>query len=360
VRRPRKLQKHHDGRYYARVMRSGRSKRFWFGRNKKLAEDELKRVEKEIAQGLHFSEQAQTSACHNGRGEPDMLVGEMAHKHLEWVEKNRSSGTYKLRQHYLIKFLDYIPKNMMASDISKELLENYSCHCREVRISRNTGNEDMRHVKAFLMWGEESELYTRSFKKFPPIKYVPPRTKKVSPEHLKAFYEAAPDDLKSVIEFMFVTGIRPQEARELTMNQIEGKSDNRKIRIECHKTAITTGEPTPRSVPLSPLAQKVIDGRERCKEYPNHLFLNGHNRPYTRQALRNRFIRVCKKANIPPITPYALRHAFATMLDEKKISQYDLARLMGHSGTRTLLRYVSAGEDHLKSAVSSLDSVFDD
>ena len=59
-------------------------------------------------------------------------------------------------------------------------------------------------------------------------------------------------------------------------------------------------------------------------------------------AFKTRFARLCKRAKASKIfTPYGLRHTFASTQSDSGTETTSLSRLMGHSTTRTLVRYVS-------------------
>ena len=57
-------------------------------------------------------------------------------------------------------------------------------------------------------------------------------------------------------------------------------------------------------------------------------------------------------------TAYALRHTFASMESDAGVETTGLARLMGHSTTRTLERYVvNTAEHHLKGVTAVQDRI---
>ena len=72
-----------------------------------------------------------------------------------------------------------------------------------------------------------------------------------------------------------------------------------------------------------------------------------------------RLIRWSRKAKISDITPYALRHTFASMQSDSRIESTALARLMGHSSVRTLARYISSSSqldfEAVQAAATALD-----
>lgn len=75
----------------------------------------------------------------------------------------------------------------------------------------------------------------------------------------------------------------------------------------------------------------------------------------TRYSFKTRLARLCRRAKTSRvITPYALRHTFASMESDAGTETTGLARLMGHSTTRTLERYVVNTQEHHRKAVTAL------
>jgi site-specific recombinase XerD len=92
-----------------------------------------------------------------------------------------------------------------------------------------------------------------------------------------------------------------------------------------------------------PQAEEIIERQFKAHPESEYVFVFCHNKPYTRYDLKCRLRRLCIKAGTSRIySPYAMRHTFASMeSDSGQIETMALARLMGHSTTRTLNRYVS-------------------
>jgi integrase len=211
-------------------------------------------------------------------------------------------------------------------------------------------------VKTFLLWGEEMELCTLSFKKFPVIGEVVPEVDPVTEHELGALLNSVPHDFKDMILFGLLTGLRPEEIRQLKKaNIMHTAFGDAYALIPKHKTSRSAREPKPRSVPLSPVAEDILERRFKAHPRSELVFLNGKGKPYTRQALRNRLIRWCRRAGIRDLTPYALRHAFASMQSDSRIETTSLARLMGHTTNRTVERYVHNTFEHHRKAVVGLE-----
>ena len=348
----RKLQLHPHGQYCVQIRRSGVSKTFFLGRNKKKAEKNLEQLERDIAVGkISFVDQ-ESSAVVLSDGKKDMRIEELAYRHLEWVKANRSKGTADNREFFLKKFLAFAGEKMV-SQITRIVLEDFYASEKAGKENKpNAGNEAMAHIKCMFRWADEMELCDLAFRRFPVIKRTPPETKRITDEDLIKLLSTASGEFKDMISFALLTGLRPIELRELKHEQIKvNPAGMTYLMIQQHKTSKSANEPRPRSVPLTPEGEEIINRQFKAHPHESHVFVNNLGTPFTRYSLKTYLKRLCKKAKTSRIySPYSLRHTFASIeSDTGQIETMALARLMGHSTVRTLNRYVSNTlEAHLK------------
>jgi integrase len=328
--------------YFIRIRRDGVPKYFRFGTDKKLAQKEMKQVERDIASGkITFVEQ-DTSAITRPDGSKDMRIEELAYRHLEWVKANRSPGTVANREFFLKRFLGFIGERMV-SQISRIMLEEFYASEKNKTKRPNAGFEAMRHVRTLLRWGEETELIELTFKRFPRMSYVPPETRRVESDELALLLPHAPQDFRDFIMFGLLTGLRPYEMRTLRQDHIrhDGQGTSYLFIERDVKGAKMTRIPKPRSVPLCKEAEAIIERQVKAHPRSQFIFLNEDGTPYTRYTLRDRFRRLAKLCGVENVIPYGLRHTFASLQAVGGTETNSLAQLMGHSSTRTLQRYVS-------------------
>jgi len=73
-------------------------------------------------------------------------------------------------------------------------------------------------------------------------------------------------------------------------------------------------------------------------------------------VLRQQFMRACKAAQVPPVTPYALRHSYGTELLRLTGDLHATQALMGHSTPQQTQRYaMGASDTRLQAAIAALD-----
>lgn len=243
----------------------------------------------------------------------------------------------------------------MVSDITQILLAEYYAWAKKERgTSENGGIRHMREVKTLLNWGVDMDLCMMPVRKFPSMRYAPPKTKKFTDQELVKLLKKADPDFRDMILFGILTGLRPQELRELTRNHIQEQNGGAFIIMERHKTSLSARTSKPRCVPLSREAVEIL--ARQFDRHPSslYIFLNGHGTPYTAGTFRNRLWRACVRAGIPKRPPYAMRHYFGTKQAGAGLNQTILAQVMGHTTVVTTMRYVDEVPEYQQKAMESM------
>ncbi|MEI6211900.1 MAG: site-specific integrase, partial [bacterium] len=349
-----------NGNYFVWLQRGGSKSYFNLGPNKRKAGERLREIQQDVTTGKISFGHIETSQVVQCNGKKDIHIKELAVRHLESVSAKRALGTLKVRQHYVLQFLDFVGE-CMVSEVSCALLEKFHLWAKR-KHSRgpNGGNEAIANIKAMLLWGQEAELCDLALRKFPKLIRTPPETKRIPYDDLAKLLATTDDDLRDMLWFGFMTGLRPKELMELKRsNFLTGGNGSPYIVIERHKTSRSSRTPRPRSVPLCPDAHAIV--LRLLAKHPDSdiVFLNGCGTPYTRYSFKTRLARLCRRAKTSRVyTPYALRHTFASMESDAGVETTGLARLMGHTTTRTLERYVvNTAEHHLKGVTAVQDRI---
>ncbi len=344
------------GIYYVKVQVHGTRRRFTFGKQRKLAESELRKLERDLADGgISFAEEPDVKLiepCDPNEDDLRTLID----AHCDWVEQNRAHSTFIQRHTYLEEFARFVG-DCKISEITRITLENYFSWAKVNHSkSQNGGNAYLRHVKTLFLWAEDMDVCACPVKKFPRMADVLPETKRFTDEELVTLLQRMTDlDFRDMIVFGLLTGLRPQELRGLQRENImrDGQGELF-VYIEKHKTARMTHEPKPRSVPLVPEAAEIYKRQVKAHPNTNYLFVNGDGNPYKPYSFRQRLRRWCKRAGIRPRPPYALRHTFGSLEAEANINQAVIGQVMGHTQLRTTTRYIANNYDHHKNAVRAI------
>lgn len=344
------------GIYYVKVQVEKVRKRFTFGKRRKPAEAALRKLERDLSAGRI---QIVTPPAPPPANPDGVRLGHLVQRHLEWVQNNRSPATYACRKHFLAAFLRFAGDCRVA-EINRLLIENFYTWARKHRgQSANAGNAYLRHVKTMFIWAEEMGLCEQPVRKFPQAPEVLPAARRFTDEELTKLFRVIParfSGFRDVLLFGLLTGLRPQELRQLEKQHIMRDGNGELfLFLERHKTARSARKPISRSVPLTAEACEIIQRQLLAHPDSPYLFLNGAGSPFKPAAFRRRLLRCCKRAGIQPRPPYALRHTFGSMEAEANINQTSLSQIMGHTTIRTTSRYISNNYDHHRKAVSAIE-----
>lgn len=179
----------------------------------------------------------------------------------------------------------------------------------------------------------------RTEKPFATVKIPRPQLWQFDPrvcdhEILEAFLEALEPKYKPAAMVMRYTGLRPVELNRLEPNNVDFKKQLLTIR------SVQTKTKRPRSIPLHP---KVIPYLKLLPIRFNHF------------SLMHAFQRACKKINaLGQVTPYVLRHQFATDLLNAGADIRTVQALMGHTDIRMTARYTNPNEAVKNKAIQLL------
>jgi site-specific recombinase XerD len=148
----------------------------------------------------------------------------------------------------------------------------------------------------------------------------------------------------TIVMVMLDTGIRTSEILGL-QNEDFSPYDNS---VVIGKTLAKTR--TRRVVYLSASTARYVEEFMRCKpkEWENWLFPNYEGRQLKVQHLDKAFIKYSRLSGLK-ITPYQLRHSFATLFVKNGGDLFSLQRMMGHADLRMTKRYAEIDEDFVRS-----------
>ena len=179
--------------------------------------------------------------------------------------------------------------------------------------------------------------------------------------------------------FCCFTGLRWGEVSVLKWEDIKEKDGRKYFKVDKQYITVKVRDPeSPQSYktivaePKSkksnryiPLSDKAVELLDMVKERfpgcytPDHLIFSRTNNPYN-ASTANRLLKVmCIRAGLPPISPHALRHSFASILlneDEKNL--YAVSDLLGHSSSDvTYKRYIDIFERSKINTVNIFDNI---
>lgn len=179
------------------------------------------------------------------------------------------------------------------------------------------------------------------------------------------YFETENTDVSLLFETMLLTGIRPEEACGLKWVAINEDSNELIINNAYKDYPVydgvrvighTRGDgklKTPESyrrIPLNPrLKRRLLEHKEKQQrlfklfkmkwDENSYMFVNQYRRPYVPENLSKCMRTFIKKYELEYMTPYGLRHSFATFCSEEGMEEIVLMKLMGHSDFNTTQKY---------------------
>lgn len=209
-------------------------------------------------------------------------------------------------------------------------------------------------------------------------------------EYLDKF-EAENTDMSILFETMLLTGIRPEEACGLKWTALNLESNELIINNAYKDFKIYDENKNPigherrddrlknqqsyRRIPLTPrLREILLKHKERQKQIfkksraikdkhkkwseSEYMFLGRTYKPYVSDTLSSAMPELCDKLELDRITPYVLRHSFATFCFEKGMQELVLMKLLGHSSLCCTRKYYICVTKKIKQR--EMDEVFKD
>lgn len=180
------------------------------------------------------------------------------------------------------------------------------------------------------------------------------------------YFEKENTDISMLFETMLLTGLRPEEAcglkwcaikeetKEISINNAykDFPIYNEEYKIIGHNRGdgrLKTPE-SYRTIPLNDrLNRRLLEHKEKqqklFKTYKinwnekEYIFLNQYRKPFIPENLSGNMKKFIEKYNLEHMTPYGLRHSFASFCSEKGMDQLVLMKLMGHSDFNTTQKY---------------------
>jgi len=201
----------------------------------------------------------------------------------------------------------------------------------------------------------------------------------LTPEQADKFMKATVESQhKAFFSLLIASGMRPGEALGLKWSDID--FDNRRVTVNRSLTRVigkgwSLQEPkTPRSRRTIPLPKSVIEDLREQKAKQNEIILEAKEGEYTKQGFvfankegnpldernihRRHFKAILKKAKLPDIRLYDLRHTCATLLLSAGENPKVVSERLGHASINlTLDTYSHVLPDMQQSATDKLEGI---
>ncbi|MEM9186279.1 MAG: site-specific integrase [Planctomycetota bacterium] len=266
---------------------------------------------------------------------------------LDDVQRTGSTGTFLWYSRFLNKCRDHFgnslkPENLTGVMVSRWIERDYGDG------SGSTQHGAARAIVRVMNWAVEAGHLDRS----PLIGYKKPtptsRETYVSPDEYAACLEHARGQFRDFLIFLWETGCRPQEARIIEADWIEG-------RTVTLPTALSKGKRRRRVIYLTETAAEIAE-RLSSKNPSGPIFRNKLGNPWTKDAINCAFRRLRKKTGIDSLCAYAMRHGFATEKLKQGTDTTTVGVLMGHANpgmVAKVYQHLAHDSDYLLGVIDS-------
>jgi integrase len=258
---------------------------------------------------------------------------ESVFEYLGFISKsaNYSKHTYVIKSNALSTFVDLVGGKVKLNELNKDDKNKYLKFLSSVDLNYSdaTKNIKMRQVTAFLNW---------CIKEMDWIDKMPFRleqiatnneVKLITPNEFENILANESNEvLKSYYKLAYYCGLRRCEINHTELTKDRNGDD---------VLLITKTKGKPKKKRDVPIKSGLIKDWQICK-----------TAMYYNDRLTKGFKRACVKAGIyepHQTTFHALRHSFATIQASRGVSINELAKMMGHTETRTTERYADADRD---------------
>lgn len=249
----------------------------------------------------------------------------------------------------LIKLLEY-SGNCNLNELNKQKVISF-VEWRLSKVSNRAVKRDIANLSSAFNWAIEKNYLTsnltKGIKKPKIVEKLPVYFTEAEYETLKRVIDN--EDVKDIVEFGLLTGIRQNDLINLTWQQIDFKNstlilDNRNSRTKSGKV---------HSLPLSIAALQVLSKREINKS--GNLIFTYNGERFKQWFLCKRFREYVTKAGLSSqLSFHSLRHTFASWLIQKGVPLYVVSKLLTHSDLRTTQIYSHLKQENLSESVNLL------
>lgn len=241
--------------------------------------------------------------------------------------------------------------DIYLSELNKNRLQSY-LEERLRKVSPYAVRRDIINFSSSFNWGINknylSENYCKGIKK-PKLPERLPHF--FSEDEFQKLIEIVDDtDLKDLIEFAVLTGLRQSDLISLRWSQIDFKNNNL---ILDNRNSLTKSRKV-HNIPLSISALQILTKRD-IKREDKELVFTYLGKKIRQTFISKRFSKYVEEANInKKLTFHSLRHTFASWLVQKGVSIYQVSKLMTHSDPRVTQIYSHLRSEDLRNSINLL------
>ncbi|MZP30890.1 tyrosine-type recombinase/integrase [Heliobacterium undosum] len=246
------------------------------------------------------------------------------------------------------KFMKFLGnQDVKASEISSDVIQDYTCWLKETGIKPITVNTYLRNLSPILHHGMELNIIPkfmiRSIRTEECVKEV-----YTDSELMILLKKPVTDSFAEyrnwvIINFLIATGVRALELRCLKVENID--LENEMILLKKTKSK------KQRYIPISKSLSKIIGEYilfRKPSSSEEFLFCNEFGQQMPRTTLQNGIKKYCLKRGVTKFSLHLFRHTFAKRWILNKGDIFTLKKILGHSSLKMVNHYLNLYGDDLK------------
>ncbi len=267
------------------------------------------------------------------------------------VERGLSQNTILAYENDILGFFDYFKNIEDPNEIKRIHFSEYTAHLAESGLLSSSVTRKIASIKGFFRYLSAN----KEIKSNPSLSLSAPKIPKRLPKVIsyeeieKLLKNRLTTKEKAVFELLYATGLRVSELVNLTVKNVDFKSNLIK----------TTGKGSKdRIVPMGKKAKEALNHymKERglllktklgSEAESDFVFLNEKSEKISRQWVYN-FIKKQGETINKTISPHTIRHSFATHLLENGADLRAVQELLGHRSVVTTQLYTHISKKRLR------------
>jgi integrase len=271
---------------------------------------------------------------------------EVSQVYLDWILDNRAKGTYVHRKYYLEQFIKHVGRTLKIADLKKHQMTKWT---NRDSWNSTTRNDAIKAVQRMLNWAVDEGYISDN-----PIARIK-KPKRLNREIVYTtsqwaqIKKHANGTLAPFLDFLWMTGCRPKEARILESRHVHDD-------LIIYPPDESKGEKDARVIFMTTKAKAIVG--PLLEMYPSGvLFRNSQGNPWTKDSIKDRLTRIRDKVGFRVIA-YGARHSYATNALIKSVDIVSLATLMGHRDTRmiaSVYAHLSKNTDFLRAQANKAE-----
>ena len=265
-------------------------------------------------------------------------------------QKGHSRNTLGAYRNALWKFTEYAAQHgaVNVEDVTRALLRQYAASLSS-ELSPGGAHARLRPLKTFFTWLEADELIARSPMRRVTLPKLPTQLlPAVGPEEVQRLMRAAgqsrhPLRDRALLAVLYDTGVRVSELCGLQCQELQSGG-----RLEVKQAKGSRA----RVVPISRAAVRHVTRYlqdERPESPLGEVFLCHPDAAMNRNTVKQLLERLCKVADIEPVSPHAFRRGFAVNYLRNAGDVFSLQRILGHRSLEMTNRYAVLNTEDLRS-----------